>query len=162
VANDNILCAPPPNDIPGRLVGEIAAAGVSGFWVTRAGVDGLSGAKGAYLLVMRSRQAIKVAPPGSVPCRLMPDWYFYAGSAWGSGGLRARIRRHFQRAKTVHWHIDRLTVNAAEMAALAVADGKECELVSKLVESQRFAVAVRGFGSSDCRLCESHLLVAAS
>ena len=59
---------------------------------------------------------------------------------------------------TARWHIDWLTAHAVKMAALAVADGRECELVGKLLNSLRFKVAAAGFGSTDCRLCESHLL----
>ncbi len=88
----------------------------------------------------------------------MPGWYFYVGSARGSGGIRARVRRHFRHKKTAHWHIDRLTKEAVEMVALAVADGHECELSGKLLKSRRFKVAAADFGSTDGRICESHLL----
>ena len=62
----------------------------------------------------------------------------------------------------MHWHIDRLTVDAVETAVLAVMDGNECQLVSQLIDSEGFTVAVLGFGCTDCRSCESHLLVAVS
>jgi Uri superfamily endonuclease len=72
--------------------------------------------------------------------------------------IRSRVKRHFRFDKKAHWHIDWLTVRAVEMLALAVADGHECELVEKLLKSPKFKVAAAGFGSTDCRLCESHLL----
>jgi hypothetical protein len=50
------------------------------------------------------------------------------------------------------------SARAIPMAAVAVADGHECELAGKLLDSRRFEVAATGFGSIDGRLCESHLL----
>jgi Uri superfamily endonuclease len=113
---------------------------------------------GAYVLVLRLKKAIHIELPRVVSDQVMPGWYIYAGSARGRGGVRARVQRHFRHDKTTHWHIDRLTVHAVEMAALAVADGQECELVDSLLNSHRFEVAVPGFGSTDCSRCESHLL----
>ncbi|TQV77959.1 GIY-YIG nuclease family protein [Denitrobaculum tricleocarpae] len=146
---------------PDSLRDCIAAAGVSGIWTEPAECPALGDVRGAYLLALRlpvererggSKRGTKVPAPG---------WYLYAGSAWGGGGIRARLGRHFRREKKPHWHIDRLTLQAAEMFALAVPGGGECDLVAKLLSSRRFRIAVAGFGSSDCRRCESHLLEAA-
>jgi Uri superfamily endonuclease len=78
--------------------------------------------------------------------------------AGGRRVIRSRVRRHFRPSKKAHWHIDRLTVKAVEMAALAVPGGHECELVRRLLRPRLFEVAIPGFGSTDCRYCESHLL----
>jgi Uri superfamily endonuclease len=147
-----------PIGILDRFGREFAAAGVSGLWVTPDGIGKMPTFGGAYVLVLRLDRAIRIEFPRVTCDQLMPGWYVYLGSAKGSGGIRARIKRHFQCEKTAHWHIDRLTVHAVEMAALAVADGHECELLGKLLKSLKFKVAVAGFGSTDCRLCESHLL----
>lgn len=114
--------------------------------------------KGAYLLVLRLTSALKLAPFPGGAVEVSPGRYLYAGSAWGGGGIRARLGRHFRKEKKLHWHIDRLTLGAETLTALAVPGGKECDLVESLLKSGRFAVAVPGFGSSDCRRCESHLL----
>lgn len=152
----------PPSGVPARLIDGIAVAGVSGPWVTDECVGSLDKTPGAYLLALRLRAAIDVGLSQAAPGRLAPGWYIYVGSAWGSGGLRARVTRHFQRSKKMHWHIDRLTVYSAEMAALVAVGGRECALVGRLLDSQRFAVALAGFGSTDCRQCESHLLTTAA
>jgi Uri superfamily endonuclease len=147
-----------PVGILDRLGDDIAAAGVLGHWVTPDEIGKMPDFGGAYVLVLRLDKAIHIEFPRVASHQLMPGWYLYAGSARGSGGIRARVKRHFRYEKTAHWHIDRLTVHAVEMAALAVADGHECELVSKLLESLQFKVAAAGFGSTDCSLCKSHLL----
>lgn len=143
-----------------RLADDIAEAGVSGSWVARNGIERMRDFKGAYILALQVGETIDVDFAGAVAGQLAPGWYVYAGSARGSGGIRARVRRHFHRSKTMHWHIDLLTVKSLEIAALAVAGGDECELVGKLLDSCRFKVALRGFGNTDCRRCESHLLAA--
>ena len=141
-----------------RLADDIADAGVSGFWVTQNDIEKMPDFKGAYILALRLGETINVELPRIDAGQLRPDWYVYAGSARGSGGIRARVRRHFQDTKTMHWHIDLLTVNSLEIAALAVAGGHECELVGKLLDSLQFKVAIRGFGNTDCQYYESHLL----
>ena len=141
-----------------RLAEDIAAAAISGSWVTRNGIENMLDFKGAYILALRLGETVNVELPKIVACQLRPGWYIYAGSAQGSGGIRARVRRHFQDRKKMHWHIDLLTANSLDIAALAVAGGHECEFVGKLLDSLQFKVAIRGFGNTDCQYCESHLL----
>ena len=141
-----------------RLKDDIAAAGIAGCWATRQDIEDMTSGKGAYILAVRLAETIHLALPGLAGCRLRPGWYVYAGSANGSGGIRARVRRHFRGGKKMHWHIDRLTANAPDMAALAVTGGNECRLVERLLGCGRFKTALTGFGSTDCRTCESHLL----
>jgi Uri superfamily endonuclease len=40
--------------------------------------------------------------------QLRPGYYVYVGSAFGPGGLRARIEHHARPAVRPHWHIDYL------------------------------------------------------
>jgi Uri superfamily endonuclease len=39
---------------------------------------------------------------------MIPGFYLYAGSAFGSGGLRARLGHHLESTAEPHWHIDYL------------------------------------------------------
>ncbi|MBT8004425.1 MAG: DUF123 domain-containing protein, partial [Rhodospirillales bacterium] len=55
------------------------------------------------------------------------------------------------------WHIDQLTEAATKMIAYVYVDGRECDLMAKVITLQHFNVPVPGFGSSDCRKCPSHL-----
>jgi Uri superfamily endonuclease len=118
----------------------------------------LTTAPGAYALfiALDATLALPVATLG--PAQLAPGHYAYCGSAYGPGGLRARLRHHLRRTKTVHWHIDRLT-NCGRIFALGLAlGGRECALVEALRRQPGVEVPLAGFGSSDCRRCPAHLL----
>ncbi len=145
--------------VPGWLRDEIAATGIAGAWVVQDNLDTAPRLKGAYLLAIRLDTPINIALPRIGACSLSPSWYLYAGSANGPGGMGARVCRHFRRDKPRHWHVDRLTTACSHIAALLMPDGHECTLVDTLLVSGRFVPAIAGFGSSDCRRCNSHLLV---
>lgn len=134
------------------------AAGEAGMWIRPGGVDALAGLKGAYVLLIRLDRAVTASAGRSTPGTLPAGTYFYAGSAHGAGGLAARLKRHFRQDKKIHWHIDRLTVQASSLAAFAVTGGNECRLAALLLDSGDFEIALPGFGSTDCRACASHLL----
>ncbi|MFQ6050074.1 MAG: DUF123 domain-containing protein [Candidatus Hydrothermarchaeota archaeon] len=81
--------------------------------------------------------------------------YTYIGSALREGLLNSRIRRHLFHPKKVFWHIDHITTKKIPYAVVyAYTKNKmECKL-SRVIEKD--AVAIKGFGSSDCK-CKSHL-----
>lgn len=139
-----------------RCIGE---SGISGEWCDAASPEGLDSARGAYLLLLRLATAVSFQRGQDKAETLEPGWYLYAGSAWGGGGISARVCRHFRKEKKSHWHIDRLTLATNDISALCVPGRRECDLVTALMGSGRFCVAAPGFGSSDCRRCESHLLL---
>lgn len=145
----------------GRLRAAVTACGLQGTWLKPERQLELAGAKGAYLLLLDLPCHLEITLPSRPASRLAPGAYLYCGSARGGGGIAARLRRHFRSEKKLHWHIDRLTLQAAEMSALAVPDGDECHLAGVLLQSGRFEYAAEGFGSSDCRSCKSHLLMPA-
>lgn len=90
--------------------------------------------------------------------QIEPGRYAYAGSAYGSGGLRARVGRHFRESKAIRWHIDHLTHRTRTLQAVLIEGGTECDIVKALVSTGEFRIPLRGFGSTDCRRCRSHLL----
>lgn len=108
--------------------------------------DDLPAVPGAYVLVVRLDRVTDGLPPGR---------YLYCGSAYGPGGIRARLGRHMRRGKAIRWHIDRLTEAGQVMGAWVFPQGNECALVAQLAH---LPVPKPGFGSSDCRVCASHLL----
>lgn len=110
---------------------------------------------GAYVVALRIATPIDVRLGKAAPIRLPAGRYLYCGSAYGAGGLRARLGRHFRRDKTIRWHIDQLTSAGEVIGAWAIAQGDECELVRRLGFLQS---PVAGFGASDCASCRSHLL----
>jgi histidyl-tRNA synthetase len=84
--------------------------------------------------------------------------YAYAGSAYGPGGLRARIARHLKSDKPIHWHADRLTAAGRVIGLGFIEGGRECDLAQELAALPDAAIPIAGFGSSDCRRCRAHLI----
>jgi len=113
--------------------------------------------KGAYLLLLRLDRPVDL-PRRAAHWHIGPGLYAYAGSAYGPGGLRARIGRHLASAKRLHWHVDHLTVRAADISVLICPGVSECLFVERLLATGAFDIPYPGFGSSDCRRCGSHLL----
>lgn len=138
-----------------RIAKELARRfGVTGH----ADANGFPIAKGAYLLLLELGAELPLAIRKFQHDTLPAGLYLYAGSARGPGGLKARLRRHLRADKKPHWHIDRLANAATRMTAFAIPDGRECALVQSLLESEQYHHPLPGFGSSDCRICTSHLL----
>lgn len=108
--------------------------------------------------MIRLDKALPVGAGRTKTGNLPAGTYVYAGSAYGAGGLAARLRRHFRKDKKIHWHIDRLTVPASDLAAFVVEGGNECRLAELLLKTGDFEIALEGFGSTDCQTCRSHLL----
>lgn len=94
--------------------------------------------------------------------RFPAGWYLYVGSAFGPGGLAARLGRHwrtFASGKRPHWHLDYLR----EQAVWGGAWGNdslhrlECTWAMASHRLPGAKVIVPGFGASDCR-CRAHLV----
>ena len=153
---------PPPEPanslgMDGLLTG-LADAGIAARCFAADEVDAISDGKGAYVLLLRIDHAVVFGLRGRAPVSLEPGWLVYAGSARGPGGMQARLRRHFRKDKVLHWHVDRLTRAAGEIVAVPLSDESECGIIDRLLQSPKFVVAVRGFGNTDCGMCETHLL----
>lgn len=121
-------------------------------------VGSQSAEPGAYLLLLDIAGSLSLSFSSFTDSILPAGRYVYAGSAYGPGGLKARLSRHLRRDKKRHWHIDHLTERAETITAFAVPGGNECALVRSLLESGQYHQPLPGFGSSDCQTCTSHLL----
>ncbi len=140
-----------------ELLRKISNSGLKSPVYGEADLQRLPSEKGAYLLVVSVREPIALKP-GRLPThKLEAGWYVYSGSAYGSGGIRSRVARHFRTVTPHHWHIDYLT-REKELYAMAFPGNGECALIAELKSSPSFKVAIKNFGSTDCRVCESHLL----
>lgn len=124
-----------------------------------ADADDLPGEAGAYLLVVDLDRPFALKITALPTATLLRGRYLYAGSAYGPGGIRARVRRHMTQGKRPHWHIDRLTAVGRPIGAYAFPYGHECDLIDALVDVPGITVPVSGFGSSDCATCPAHLLL---
>lgn len=117
---------------------------------------------GAYALEWRLESALRVCFGRDREVALGAGRVRYIGSAWGSGGLAARVRRHLRPdGRRDRWHVDVLTRIARPIRVGWYVGGHECDVVRSLLEAGWSAPAV-GFGASDCRRCPAHLVAETS
>jgi Uri superfamily endonuclease len=114
-------------------------------------------AGGAYALLLRLARPVTVRTRWTA-ATLLPGPYAYVGSAYGPGGLRARVARHVRGDGRPHWHVDRLRAAAAVTGLALWPGGNECDWRAAIVAAGWATAPVRGLGSSDCRRCPAHLL----
>jgi len=122
--------------------------------------DCLQNRPGTYVLWLRAdrAQSVEVGRLGTLA--VQPGVYGYVGSAFGPGGVGARVRRHVRREdKTLHWHIDYLrAVTGLEAVWLTYDDvRRECTWAPLLHTLSAEGPPLDGFGASDCD-CPSHLV----
>lgn len=119
--------------------------------------DALPVEPGAYALTFRLDGPVTLPISRLKNPVLAAGIYVYAGSAFGPGGIRARVSRHLRVEKKPHWHIDHLSTRAACIEVKTYPGERECALVADLLAAG-VDVPVPGFGSSDCRDCPAHLV----
>jgi Uri superfamily endonuclease len=111
---------------------------------------------GTYILLVHlsSNLVVEVGRLGTID--FDAGMYAYVGSAFGPGGLAARLRRAALGPRRAHWHIDYVLVEADLVGALLKIDDTRRECSWALWVGERAQGSAAGFGSSDCR-CASHL-----
>ncbi len=120
--------------------------------------ESISTQSGAYTLLIRAERERRITVGKLGTMRVRVGFYAYVGSAFGPGGLAARVRRHLKREKTLHWHIDYLRAVAdVEQVWFAAANEKrECRWAEVIGDLPDAVLPLDGFGASDCG-CRSHL-----
>ena len=113
---------------------------------------------GTYALIFSAYQKshLKIGKLGTL--HLKPGFYIYVGSAFGPGGLKARIAHHRRKASRPHWHIDYLGsfLQLIEIWYTYDPTHREHQWAKTLSGTRGATIPIIGFGSSDCR-CNSHL-----
>jgi Uri superfamily endonuclease len=114
--------------------------------------------KGVYVLILAldSDRWITVGRLGRL--RFSRGTYAYVGSAFGPGGLAARLGHHLKISAKPHWHIDAFR-RQTDIVEVWYSEGRRCEHLWARVAAElpEAATPIAGFGSSDCR-CRSHLI----
>lgn len=114
--------------------------------------------KGTYLLVFNLPETEMIFR--NKVTTLTRGIYFYAGSAFGSGGLKSRLSRHTKDNKKIHWHIDLITDRFRPLLIL-VNEGErsfEHDYVKVLSAYKEASFPLSNFGNGDCSVCHSHLV----
>lgn len=116
--------------------------------------------KGTYVLIASVLQMKRIGIGRLGEFDIVPGFYAYVGSAFGAGGLRARIGHHLESTAAPHWHIDYL-LQVAQLLEVwySTADHKlEHQWAHLLEKAPQFRIPIRRFGSSDYhRSRSSHL-----
>ena len=135
------------------------ARGVS-FFLARH--EAMKAEAGTYVLVMKNTavEELRIGSHGLL--EIKPGFYLYVGSAFGPGGVAARVGRHCRDDKKLRWHIDYLR------QAVTVEEAWYSHSTKRLEHDWAHALSqldgmetIPGFGSSD-RPCPSHLFFNAS
>lgn len=116
--------------------------------------------KGTYILVSAALQMRRVAIGSLGKFDIIPGFYAYVGSAFGSGGLRARISHHLEPTAEPHWHIDYLLQVASPVEVWYTTANRKLERqwAELLKRAPGLRVPIPQFGSSDYhRSRASHL-----
>ena len=117
-------------------------------------------AKGTYVLIayVPRMKRLEIGRLGTYD--LIPGFYAYVGSAFGPGGLRARLHHHLESVAEPHWHIDYLLAHAEPVEVWYALSARKLEqdLAEVLERSSGFRMPIPRFGSSDYRRSRaSHL-----
>jgi len=113
---------------------------------------------GTYVLILHVGRAKALAIGALGKLKLVPGYYGYVGSAFGPGGLRARLTHHLKGTSRPHWHIDylRRQVKIAEIWFSSATARQEHAWARAFQATPGVVIAAPRFGASDCQ-CASHL-----
>ena len=111
----------------------------------------------ALILISSSQEIVQIGGLGSLP--LNPGYYIYIGSAFGPGGLKARISHHKRLSKHPRWHVDYLRTVTYLYGFWYTYDSirREHQWAETMLRMKNASIPLEGFGSSDCS-CKSHLI----
>lgn len=113
---------------------------------------------GTYAIVLRAPSKAEI-PIGRLGILAVErGYYVYVGSAFGPGGVRARVERHVRHSPTRHWHIDYLwpALRVSEIWYTHDPKRREHAWARILLHAMGRPAPLARFGASDCA-CESHL-----
>ncbi len=116
--------------------------------------------KGTYVLISSVPQMKRIEVGQLGEFDLVPGFYAYVGSAFGAGGLCARIGHHLESTASPHWHIDYLlqVAEPVEVWYATAARKLEHHWADFLAKAPQFRIPIPRFGSSDYhRSRSSHL-----
>jgi len=107
--------------------------------------------KGTYVLIASVGQLNRLEIGSLGKFDIVPGFYAYVGSAFGSGGLRARVGHHLESTAESRWHIDYLLEVAKPIEVWFTVAGRKLEAAwaQSLKNSTGFRMPIPRFGASD-------------
>lgn len=118
----------------------------------------LASTHGTYALILSCTTERRVPVGRFGQLHIEPGFYVYVGSAFGPGGVRARLWHHHSSPARPHWHIDSLrgTMRLIEVWYTYDPRRREHQWATVLEGLRGASVPMQRFGASDCA-CVSHL-----
>lgn len=111
---------------------------------------------GTYILWLFLKRGVRIEVGRLGTTDFKRGWYAYVGSAFGPGGLAARLGRHLRLSKKQRWHIDYLRASA-DVREIWYSDASVSqEHIWANALNRQDTDPILGFGCSDCR-CPTHL-----
>lgn len=109
---------------------------------------------GTYLLLFAAAepQICQVGRLGELA--IQRGYYCYVGSAFGSGGIQARVNHHSKISMRPHWHLDYVRP-AFRLEEIWIVYEEHVEHLWAEQLAANMSIPMAGFGSSDCS-CRSH------
>ncbi len=118
--------------------------------------------QGTYALILQNHNKRSIQVGRLELINIEPGFYIYVGSAFGPGGVKARVSRHLCRKKTRHWHIDYMGKFMEPYFVWYSHDKNHLEHIwAQKLSGINGISSVRGFGCSDCK-CTSHFFHSAT
>lgn len=114
--------------------------------------------KGIYLLILRLTEDIEIEVGKLGKQKFTSGWWIYVGSAYGTGGLKARLKHHISTShKRLHWHMDYFRPHAVLEKIIVCEHARHYEhsIANYLRTEVKLFYPHIGFGASDC-ICPSH------
>ncbi len=115
----------------------------------------------ALVLVAETEFTIRVGRFGLLSGK--PGYYIYVGSAFGPGGVKARVKHHKKVSSRPHWHIDymRQILPLTELWYTYDNQKREHEWAHLISKTSNALLPFPRFGASDCS-CPAHLIYLSS
>jgi Uri superfamily endonuclease len=113
--------------------------------------------RGTYALILacQGSSSVQIGRLGTVT--LEPGWFVYIGSAFGMGGLAARLHHHLHSSASPRWHLDYLRgyLLAREAWVSAEPLHQEHAWAQACLRLPGATIPLARFGASDCA-CPAH------
>jgi len=115
--------------------------------------------KGTYAVLFRCDVVARIKLGCAGLHTLRPGWHVYIGSAFGGGGVGARVGRYLRRNAKVKWQIDRMKpyLTPHEIWYTLDVEKRECLWAQAMLDMPRVSY-LSHVGSTDCD-CKAHLFV---
>jgi Uri superfamily endonuclease len=119
--------------------------------------DDIPALPGTYLLVFTATAKLSITVGRLGRLELVPGCYIYIGSAFGPGGLRARVKHHCAISHRPHWHLDYVRPQLClQQVWYSIATHRlEHAWAESMYYTMQMQIPLPGLGASDCQ-CHTH------